>query len=108
MEQYGNCPRQLHFCPVCPRCPIKGCSEGVFIEHPSLVGHTDWCSSLKCNICHTSWFICRQCQYRRTHMLDINSFRKYYLDKHLKRKIILTKRKHDNIKKINTSEDEQV
>ena len=83
MEDFGQCPRALHFCPKCPRRRHHERQEGVILELDQLPNHyQEWCRLVKCPMCTTTWYVCVECAYVRKHIHNESILNRHYKTAH--------------------------
>ena len=72
-QKCGNAPLKVIQCPRCPERTLPISAE----PHPE---HA-WCVILECGICGFTWFCCRECSTKNTHITK-QTLRRHLKDKH--------------------------
>ena len=86
MSVLVRCQRQVLFCPFCnSKDEVTGKKvEGRLVDNP--VGDlfdNSWCKTLECQVCARRWFVCAECEMKRTHMVDNKSLRRHHREYHM-------------------------
>ena len=70
----GKASLQVMRCPTCEDLTLPSSAVG----HPTFL----WCVILECSECKTTWFCCRECSSKSTHITTQQTLRRHHNDKH--------------------------